>query len=119
MLLSIGFLNLVFSGDSQRLLECSALITVVNVWFTDLLTFPECIALTAVGLLCCFAGIVVLSESDRIWKYIIASILFIFAAATYQQFIAIFLIYTVLTICIKQSKLDKKSINKLVISYGG
>ena len=101
------------------IIECAVLITVANIWFTDLLTFPECISLTAVGLLCCFGGIVVLALSDRLWKYIIASVLFIFAAATYQQFIAVFLIYTVLILCIKQSRAetDKKGIKKLVVSY--
>lgn len=99
------------------IIDGSVLITVLNVWFTDLLTFSECISLTAIGLLCCFAGIVVLAKSDRLWKYILASVLFIFASATYQQFISIFLIYTILILCIKQFQTDNKGIKKIFIGY--
>ncbi len=97
--------------------ESSVLITAVNVWFTDMLTFPECISLTAVGLLCCFLGIVVLSTCNKLWKWVIACILFIFAAATYQQFISVFSIYTILILCIKQSSSKKNSIKAIIIYY--
>ena len=100
---------------SLIIIELSVLITSTNVWFTDMLTFPECISLTAVGLLCCFLGIVFLSVSNKLWMWLIASILFIFAAATYQQFISIFFIYSVLILCIRQAKSEKNNIKDIFI----
>lgn len=100
---------------SLIIIELSVLITSTNVWFTDMLTFPECISLTAVGLLCCFLGIVFLSVSKKLWKWLIASILFIFAAATYQQFISIFFIYSVLILCIRQAKSENNNIKNIFI----
>lgn len=96
---------------SLIIIELSVLITSTNVWFTDMLTFPECISITAIGLLCCILGIVFLSVSNnKLWKWLIASILFIFATATYQQFISIFFIYSVLILCIRQAKSEKNNI---------
>lgn len=98
-------------------IELSVLITAVNVWFADMLSFPESILLTAVGLMCCFVGVIVFNSSDKLWKYLIAFCLFIVSVGTYQQFIPIFSIYTILILCIKQSQSDKKGIKELLLFY--
>lgn len=118
-ILSLYLYNIINQKNIQSLIiiELSVLITSTNAWFTDMLTFPECISLTAVGLLFCFLGIVILAICDRFWKLAVAFILFVAAAATYQQFISLFIIYTVLILCIRLSKLSRKSVKELFLYY--
>lgn len=99
------------------IVEFSLLITIVNVWYSNILTFAECIAFDAVGLLFCFLAIYIYSSRISLVSRVIASVLFICSAACFQQFIPIFSIYIILILCIKQSQTDRKSIIELLLFY--
>ena len=81
--------------------DFSILITVVNVWFTNILTFPECISITAIGLCFCFVSLMLYFNSKKFYQYVISSIFLICAIAVYQQFVSVFIIYAVLIVGIK------------------
>ena len=99
------------------IIEFAILITVTNVWYSNILTYAECIAFDAIGLLFCFLSIYIYSIRASLISRIIASVLFICSAACFQQFISVFSIYTILILCIKQSQTEKKSIRKLFLCY--
>ena len=99
------------------LIEFALLITVTNVWYSNILTFAECIAFDAIGLLFCFLSIYIYSSRYSLISRITASVLFICSAACFQQFIPVFAIYTILILCIKQSQSDKKGIKELLLFY--
>ena len=99
------------------LIEFALLITVTNVWYSNILTFAECIAFDAIGLLFCFLSIYIYSSRNSLISRITASVLFICSAACFQQFIPVFAIYTILILCIKQSQSDKKGIKELLLFY--
>ena len=99
------------------LIEFALLITVTNVWYSNILTFAECIAFDAIGLLFCFLSIYIYSSRNSLISRITASVLFICSAACFQQFIPIFAIYTILILCIKQSQTDKKTVKELFLYY--
>ena len=99
------------------LIEFALLITVTNVWYSNILTFAECIAFDAIGLLFCFLSIYIYSSRYSLISRITASVLFICSAACFQQFIPVFAIYTILILCIKQSQTEKKSIKELFLYY--
>lgn len=99
------------------LIEFALLITVTNVWYSNILTFAECIAFDAIGLLFCFLSIYIYSSRNSLINRITASVLFICSAACFQQFIPVFAIYTILILCIKQSQTEKKSIKELFLYY--
>lgn len=99
------------------IVEFSLLITVVNVWYSNILTFPECILFNAFGLSFCFISVYIYSSREGIISRLIAAILFICSAACFQQFIPIFMIYTVLLICVKLSNVEMKGVKSLIILY--
>ena len=99
------------------IVEFSLLITIVNVWYSNILTFAECIAFDAIGLLFCFLSIYIYSSRNSLISRVVASVLFICSAACFQQFISIFAIYTILILCIKQSQTEKKSVKELFLYY--
>lgn len=97
--------------------EFSLLVTVVNVWYSDILTFSECICFDAIGLLFCFLSVYIFARKNSLVNYIVSSVLFVGAAACFQQFISVFSIYTILILCIKQVQSEKKRIKELVFFY--
>ena len=123
--LSVSVLSIYISNlvNKQRsfivglLVNISLLITACNVWYSNLLTFSESISLNAIGFLLCFLGVYLFAKRKS-WLYLlIASIAFICATATTQQFISIFIIYTILILCIKQVQNEKGRIRNLIIFY--
>lgn len=119
-LLSIYIFKLLKSINKMFLfaiVEFSLLITIVNVWYSNILTFAECIAFDAIGLLFCFLSIYIYSSRNSLISRVVASVLFICSAACFQQFISIFAIYTILILCIKQSQTEKKSVKELFLYY--
>ncbi len=76
-------------------INISVLISVYNVWFCDILSFPECIVITAVGITFCFTSLIILIRSKKIWHCFLSAILLVLATAVYQQFISVFAIFAI------------------------
>lgn len=96
-LVVIEFSRRLESNDVISLIaiNIAVLISVYNVWFCDILSFPECIVITAVGITLCFSSLIILIRSKRIWHCLLSATLLVFATAVYQQFISVFAIFAI------------------------
>lgn len=101
---------------SYIIVDLGLLISVVNVWFCDVLSFPECVFLTGVGLALCFGAIIVFIQSSKPWQYLLSSIMLILSTGVYQQFISIYAVYIV-GICGIRMINTKKSFLNLFLYY--
>ena len=123
--LSVSMLSIYISQlvNKQRsfivglIVNISLLITACNVWYSDLLSFSESIVLNAAGFLSCFLSVYLFAKRKSGLYLLLASIAFICAAATTQQFISIFIIYTILILCIKLVQNNKGSIKDIFFFY--
>jgi len=97
------------------IIQFSLLVTVVNVWYTNILTFPECIAFDGVGLFLCFLAVVLFAKSQSVIGFIVSSAVFVCSAATFQQYISIFFIYSFLIVSIKILH-SKYSVKQVLLS---
>ena len=97
--------------------DFSVLITVMNVWFTNILTFPECISLTAIGLCLCLVSLMLYFESKKFYHYIISFIMLVSAIAVYQQFVSVFIIYAVLITSIKVINNQHDTMKQNIVKY--
>lgn len=102
---------------SYMIINLSVLVSVVNIWFTNILTFPECIFVTSVGVLFCFAAIISFSSKTTTIGGIISSVLLICSTAVYQQFLIIFIIYEILLIGLKFIQEEKTAVKSILTSY--
>lgn len=120
-LVTYYFLKLLRPIDNNIILACivefSLLITVVNVWYSNILTFSECILFNAIGLSFCFLSVYIYSSKQGIIGSLIAAVLFICSAACFQQFISIFTIYTILILCVKLSQIEINKVKIIMIFY--
>lgn len=76
-------------------IEFATLLTVDNVWFCEILAFPESIFLTGVGLVFCFAALIVFMRRRSVISWILFAVLLLCAIATYQQFLSVFVIFII------------------------
>ncbi len=116
-LVVIEFNKCLESNDiiSLAVINLSVLISVYNVWFCDILSFPECIFLTAIGITICFSSLIILIRSRRIWQYILSAILLVLATAVYQQFISVFAIFAIAYCAIFTAKNQDKKL--IILNY--
>ena len=80
---------------SYILINISVLISVLNVWYCDVLSFPECVFITAIGTVLCFSALIVFIKIPNIKGYILSALLIILSTGIYQQFLFVFTIYVV------------------------
>lgn len=85
--------------DSDRIrlaiIDCGVVLSLYNPWFINILTFPECILVSAFGNLLCFGAVIVYYSNHRIGQ-IIAAVLLICSIGIFQQFFVLFVIYVVI-----------------------
>lgn len=102
---------------SYMIINLSVLITVANVWFINILTYPECIFATSVGVLLCFAAIVFYSSKPSIIGGVVASVFLICSTAVFQQFLIVFTIYEILLINLKFLGEEKTAGKTIITTY--
>ena len=102
---------------SYIIVNLSVLVSVTNVWFVNILTFPECIFATAIGVLLCFFAIIVYFSKQNIPGKIISALLLICSTAIYQQFLVVFIIYAILLCSIKLKNSDNSKTKDTVFEY--
>ena len=83
------------SALTYVVINLSVLVSVLNVWYCDILSFPECVFITAIGVVLCFAALIVFIKMPNIKGYILSAILIILSTGVYQQFLFVFTIYIV------------------------
>lgn len=105
------------SISSYLIVNISVLISVTNVWFVNILTFPECIFATAIGVVLCFSAIIVYFSKQKILGKIISALLLICSTAIFQQFLVVFIIYAILLCSIKLKNSDNSKTKDTVFEY--
>ena len=93
------------------------MLCVTNVWFCNILAFPECVFITAVGVCFCVASIIVFLSGDRIKNYIISGLLLVCATGVYQQFLCIFTVFVVAVLSVRVLNNGIKRFNELLVFY--
>lgn len=101
---------------SWFIIDISVSISVCNVWFCDILSFPECVFLTGMGLFLCFFAVIIFVRGKNISSFVVSSILLICSTAVYQQFIAMFTVY-IIAFCGIYTVNNHGEIKKVIINY--
>lgn len=118
----IVFYNYIEVKNIQNIfiLDFAIIISIVNVWFCDILSFPECVFLTAVGLFLCFFAInlyassfLTKSKKLSVTLRILSSITLVCATGVYQQFMVMFFVFTMSLCCIQIIKAKDQTIKSL------
>lgn len=120
---SIFLLNKMENKDKWNLLiiNTSVILSVSNIWINDILTFPECIFLLSIGNVLCFLSIILFFEKKIkvVIRYIVSGALLVCATAVYQQYLVIFIIYSVLITGIDTIGNAGDSKKKTILTYIG
>ena len=74
-------------------IDCSVLITIINVAVCDLISYPECIAVFSTGLLLLCGAVWLSNRDDRIMTGIGSICLLVLSTACFQQLISFYIIY--------------------------
>ncbi len=98
-------------------INSSVLVTVLNVWFCDILSFPECVFITAIGIVLCFEALIVFIKMPNVKGYILSAILIILATGVYQQFLFVFTIYIVAICSFYVIKNKETTFKQLFLRY--
>lgn len=96
-LVVIEFNKCLESSDKLSVIAINlgVIISVYNVWFCDILSFPECIIITAIGITLCFSSLIILIRSRKTLNCFLSVFLLVLATAVYQQFISVFAILAI------------------------
>ena len=99
------------------IINLSVLISVLNVWFCDILSFPECVFITAIGVFLCFSALIVFIKIPNIKGYILSALLIILSTGVYQQFLFVFTIYIVAICSFYIVKNKETTLKQLFLRY--
>lgn len=102
---------------STLIIDISVVVSVINVWFLDILSFPECIFISTIGFVLCFFAIGLFISAKKLWHYVVVSLLLILSTGIYQQYICIFTIYIVAICGVSVIKESKRTIIELLDVY--
>ena len=108
--------NSILSGFIVNL---SVLISITNIWFTNILTFPECVFATAIGVLLCFLSLTVYfgNKFKKPIRLLLSGILLVCSTAVFQQFLVVFIIYAVLLTSIEFIEKNEQKAKQVIITY--
>lgn len=98
-------------------INLSVLVSVLNAWFCNILSFPECVFITAIGTVLCFSALIVFIKKQNLYGYILSSILIILATGIYQQFLFVFTIFIVAICECKVLQGNQKTFKQLFSIY--
>ncbi len=99
---------------SLAVTDISLLISICNVWFCDILSFPECIFIAAIAIILTCSAVILLINSQRLLNCILASVCMILATGIFQQFIALFMIYMIAYCCVVLYQKETNSIKEML-----
>ncbi len=100
-------------------LDLAVVLSVENVWFCEILTFPESIFLSAIGLLTCFAAIICFIRYRTVPGIILSAVCLILATAVYQQYIVVFTILIIAVLGCEILGEKTTSVKTAVRKYAG
>lgn len=102
---------------STLIIDVSVVVSVINVWFLDILSFPECVFISSIGFILCFSAIYVFMIAKSLWQYILVSVLLVLSTGIYQQYICIFTIYVIAICGINMIKDHIKTFKEIFLIY--
>ncbi len=100
---------------SLFIIDLSIIVSIVNVWFCDILSFPECVTITGVGVSLCLLAVCVIDKSQSFVHCLISCVLLICSTAVYQQFISVYVVFVVALFGLKTK--DKNDFKSLFNNY--
>lgn len=108
-----------FPGKSILSIELAVLVASTNCWYCDILSFPECILITAIGSALTFfaVGLIADDEKQGILNYIFSAIFLILATGIYQQFLSLFAVYAIAICCARVWRSEKHSIKDFLLIF--
>lgn len=98
-------------------INLSVVLTVLNVWFCNILSFPECIFITTIAVILCFGAIIIFLKIQTIKGCVLSAILIVLATGVYQQFLFVFTIYVIAICSIDVFKKDEITFAELFKRY--
>ncbi len=102
--------------SSLLIVDLSVVISIVNVWFCDVLSFPECVTITGVGVSLCLLAVCIVDKSQSFIRCLISGALVVCSTAVYQQFISVYVVFVIALFGLKvKGKSDFKSLLKTYI----
>ena len=116
-LLAKAFYNNLKDKDilSLFVVDLAVIVSVANVWLCDILSFPECVTITGVGLFLCVAAVCVIDKKQSLLRCLISVVLLVLSTAIYQQFISMFTVFAVALFGLKAY--NKKDFKALINNY--
>lgn len=99
---------------SLAITDISLLISICNVWFCNILSFPECIFIAAIAIILTCCAVILLINSQKLLNCILASVCMILATGIYQQFIILFTIYMITYCCVVLYQKETNSIKEML-----
>ena len=124
--LAITVLSFLFFGELQQrskllfaVTDLAVVISVANFFLCNILTFPESIFPVACGVLLCFLGVFVYFHSSlcALLRYPLAGLLLICCTAVYQQFLTMFIIFSILMLVLRAVNKDQTSTKEVFFGY--
>lgn len=99
---------------SLAITDISLLISICNVWFCNILSFPECIFIAAIAIILTCCAVILLINSQKLLNCIFASVCMILATGIFQQFIILFTIYMIAYCCVVLYQKETNSIKEML-----
>ena len=102
-------------GDTSKcltlIINTSIILSFFNVWFCNYLNFSECIFFSAVSIFLCYLSLMIFfsKELPRIIRLTISGFLLICITAVIQQFLIVFIVYSILLTSITIHNSDYKA----------
>lgn len=105
-----------FPDHNLLIINFALLIASVNCWYCDILSFPECILITGIGMALAFASIGLIADAKKqSWGVgIAASLCLTLATGVYQQFLGLFAVYAIALCCERVWHSEDKSLKGLL-----
>lgn len=100
-------------------LDLAAVLAIENVWFCEILTFPESIFLSGVGVLLCDLAVVLFIRYRNVKGLAASAVCLILSTAVYQQFITVFTIFAVAELGCEILTNERITVKSAFLRYAG
>ena len=107
-------------GPLQLLaLDLAVILAVENVWYCEILTFPESIFLSGVGLCLCYTAVAVFIRRRSVRGLAASAVCLILATAVYQQYIVVFTVFVIAVLACEILREERPEAKAAFVKYAG
>lgn len=106
-----------FNEYNLFVIDLSFLVCVINCWFCDYLSYPECILMVTAGTFLAFTAIGLISGGgqSQVVNYIFVVLCLVLASGVFQQFFAVFGVYAIALCCMRYG--NNKSVKENISTF--